>query len=108
MYRDEARKARLYRTPEQLGWMAPIYVGETDERAREEARPRIETLLNNFLRMRPGDAAPARATLHIASCERDDEAAASQTGSGLRKRPIEDLIGRGIFVCRSAATVRES
>jgi alkanesulfonate monooxygenase SsuD/methylene tetrahydromethanopterin reductase-like flavin-dependent oxidoreductase (luciferase family) len=33
----------------QLGWCAPVYVGETDEKALEEARPHIESMFNVFL-----------------------------------------------------------
>src|SRR5262249_49751273 len=35
---------------DQLGWACPIYVAQTDERAREEAGRAVETLFNDFLR----------------------------------------------------------
>ena len=34
----------------QLGWAMPLYVAETDEIARREAGPHIETLYNKFIR----------------------------------------------------------
>jgi alkanesulfonate monooxygenase SsuD/methylene tetrahydromethanopterin reductase-like flavin-dependent oxidoreductase (luciferase family) len=34
---------------EQIGWAIPIYVGETDERARVEAAPHFEAMFNVFL-----------------------------------------------------------
>ncbi len=52
-------------TEDQLGWSVPLYVAETDEIARREAQPHIETFLNKFLRMPRGDAAAAR--LHCPS-----------------------------------------
>jgi alkanesulfonate monooxygenase SsuD/methylene tetrahydromethanopterin reductase-like flavin-dependent oxidoreductase (luciferase family) len=50
-YRDQARKHGYEASGDQLGWAAPIYVAETDERAKEEAKRGIETLFNNYLRM---------------------------------------------------------
>ena len=49
-YRDKAREYGYEAAPEQLGWACPIYVAETDERAREEAGRAVETLFNDFLR----------------------------------------------------------
>jgi len=37
--------------PGSSGWACPLYVAETDEKAREEAGRAAETLFNNFLRM---------------------------------------------------------
>ena len=51
MYREAAQDHGYTATGTQLGWAVPIYVADTDERAREEARAGIETLFNNFLRM---------------------------------------------------------
>ncbi len=36
-------------SPDQLGWASPVYVADTDERAREEAKAGVETLFNDFL-----------------------------------------------------------
>ena len=49
-YRDQARRYGYEPTAEQLGWACPIYVAQTDERAREEAGRAVETLFNDFLR----------------------------------------------------------
>ena len=49
-YRDKAREYGYEAAPEQLGWACPIYVAETDNRAREEAGRAVETLFNDFLR----------------------------------------------------------
>jgi alkanesulfonate monooxygenase SsuD/methylene tetrahydromethanopterin reductase-like flavin-dependent oxidoreductase (luciferase family) len=50
-YRDQARKYGYESTGDQLGWAAPLYIADTDERAREEAKAGLETLFNNYLRM---------------------------------------------------------
>ena len=49
-YRDQARQYGYEAAADQLGWACPIYVAETDERAREEAGRAVETLFNDFLR----------------------------------------------------------
>ena len=49
-YRDQARQYGYEAAAEQLGWACPIYVAETDERARAEAGEAVETLFNDFLR----------------------------------------------------------
>ncbi|HXQ51895.1 MAG TPA: LLM class flavin-dependent oxidoreductase [Stellaceae bacterium] len=50
-YRDQARKYGYEPSGDQLGWATPIYVADTDERAREESKRGLETLFNNYLRM---------------------------------------------------------
>ena len=50
-YREKAREYGYEAAGGQLGWAAPIYVAETDDRAKEEAGRGIETLFNNYLRM---------------------------------------------------------
>jgi alkanesulfonate monooxygenase SsuD/methylene tetrahydromethanopterin reductase-like flavin-dependent oxidoreductase (luciferase family) len=50
-YRDQARKFGYEPDSGQFGWACPVYVAETDERARAEAGRAIETLFNNYLRM---------------------------------------------------------
>ena len=50
-YRDAAHKYGYEPDEGQFGWACPLYVAETDERARQEAGRAIETLFNDFLRM---------------------------------------------------------
>jgi alkanesulfonate monooxygenase SsuD/methylene tetrahydromethanopterin reductase-like flavin-dependent oxidoreductase (luciferase family) len=50
-YRERGREYGYEAAGSQLGWAAPIYVAETDARAKEEAARGIETLFNNYLRM---------------------------------------------------------
>ena len=50
MYRDIAlRKYGYEASSDRIGWGAPVYVGETDEQAVNEARPHIEALFNVLL-----------------------------------------------------------
>lgn len=48
-YREQTRKYGYEAVPGQLGWAAPVYVAETEERAKEEARAGLETLFNDYL-----------------------------------------------------------
>jgi alkanesulfonate monooxygenase SsuD/methylene tetrahydromethanopterin reductase-like flavin-dependent oxidoreductase (luciferase family) len=48
-YRDRAREYGYEASGDQLGWAVPIYVADTDERARAEAKAGIESLFNEFL-----------------------------------------------------------
>lgn len=52
-YRQYARQAGYEAPPEQLGWMVPIYVAETDARAAEEAEPHLSFLFQKLLKMPP-------------------------------------------------------
>src|SRR6201996_1103980 len=49
MYRDQAKQYGYEASPDQLGWALPLYVADTDERARAEAKEGLETLFNDFL-----------------------------------------------------------
>jgi alkanesulfonate monooxygenase SsuD/methylene tetrahydromethanopterin reductase-like flavin-dependent oxidoreductase (luciferase family) len=49
-YREQARKYGYDAAGGQLGWACPIYVADTDERARAEGGRALETLFNDFLR----------------------------------------------------------
>ena len=51
MYRETAQHYGYQATAEQVGWAVPTYCAETDEIARREAKPHIESLFNKLLRM---------------------------------------------------------
>jgi alkanesulfonate monooxygenase SsuD/methylene tetrahydromethanopterin reductase-like flavin-dependent oxidoreductase (luciferase family) len=97
--------ARLYGVSGQLGWAAPIYVAESDEQARDEAKAGIETLFNNFLSMPwemllpPGYTSNTslKATLKLRPA----------LGGRPRQQTIDELIASGTIVVGSPATVRE-
>ena len=89
----------------QLGWAAPIYVAETDERARAEAKAGIESLFNNFLRMPwemllpPGYTSNAslKTTLKLRT----------SLGAWPRVQTIDELVASSTAIIGSPKTVRE-
>jgi alkanesulfonate monooxygenase SsuD/methylene tetrahydromethanopterin reductase-like flavin-dependent oxidoreductase (luciferase family) len=89
----------------QLGWATPIYVAESDEQARDEAKAGIESLFNNFLSMPwemllpPGYTSNAsmKATMKLRPA----------LGAWPRRQTIDELIASGTIVVGSPATVRE-
>jgi alkanesulfonate monooxygenase SsuD/methylene tetrahydromethanopterin reductase-like flavin-dependent oxidoreductase (luciferase family) len=102
-YRAEAEKAGYRASPDQLGWMAPIYVAESDERAYQEAKPHIEAFANKFLKM-PSHMVRPPGYLSLRSAKAILAAKAGQTYD----RSIDDLLKSGAFICGSAATVRRT
>lgn len=51
-FRTAANNAGYEPDPEQLGWLVPVFIGDTHEKAREEARPHLEWLYQTGLRLR--------------------------------------------------------
>jgi len=102
MYKAEAEKNGYVATPEQLGWMAPIYVAETDEQAREEARPHIEAFANKFMR-KPAEMKLPPGYVSLSSFKTLMKTKSAQTVD----RTMEELIDSGTFICGSPQTVRE-
>jgi alkanesulfonate monooxygenase SsuD/methylene tetrahydromethanopterin reductase-like flavin-dependent oxidoreductase (luciferase family) len=48
-FREAALAHGYTASPAQLGWAVPVYVGETDQKAREEYKPHIENFFNRLL-----------------------------------------------------------
>jgi alkanesulfonate monooxygenase SsuD/methylene tetrahydromethanopterin reductase-like flavin-dependent oxidoreductase (luciferase family) len=104
LYREIADRNYGYKAASsQIGWAAPTYVAETDERAVEEARPHIEIFFNKLLNLPfeilfpPGYT--TRASLRGMLQHK-------QSINAARRQTIENLIETGIFVCGSPETVR--
>ena len=105
MYREAAQAHGYTASGGQLGWATPIYVAESDDRARDEAKAGIETLFNNFLSMPwemllpPGYTSNAsmKATMKLRPA----------LGAWPRRQTIDELIASGTIVVGSPATVRE-
>jgi alkanesulfonate monooxygenase SsuD/methylene tetrahydromethanopterin reductase-like flavin-dependent oxidoreductase (luciferase family) len=105
MYRDTAQGHGYTAEGSQLGWAVPLYVADTDARAREEAKAGIETLFNNFLPMPwemllpPGYTSNAslKATMKIRTA----------LGSRARNQTIDELMANGTAVIGSPRTVLE-
>jgi alkanesulfonate monooxygenase SsuD/methylene tetrahydromethanopterin reductase-like flavin-dependent oxidoreductase (luciferase family) len=100
-YREEVEKAGHTFSPEMLGWMAPIYVAETDERAFAEAKPHIEAFANKFLRKPPEMKFPPGYV-----SRRSYKAIVAAKAAQTVERSAEDLIANGSFICGSPETVR--
>jgi alkanesulfonate monooxygenase SsuD/methylene tetrahydromethanopterin reductase-like flavin-dependent oxidoreductase (luciferase family) len=100
-YREKAREYGYEAAAGQLGWACPIYVADTDERARAEAGRAVETLFNDFLRqtfemlMPPGYTSMASMKNFIAN------------RAALRGAPLtaDALIDSGTALIGSAKTV---
>jgi alkanesulfonate monooxygenase SsuD/methylene tetrahydromethanopterin reductase-like flavin-dependent oxidoreductase (luciferase family) len=103
LYREEANKAGYTATSDQLGWMAPVYVGKTDDSARAEAKPHIEAFSNKFLRMKAEMVRPP-GYLSLSSATAVMEA----NGGRSAEHTIDSLIASGQLICGSAAAVRSS
>jgi alkanesulfonate monooxygenase SsuD/methylene tetrahydromethanopterin reductase-like flavin-dependent oxidoreductase (luciferase family) len=102
LYREEAQKAGYTASAGQLGWMAPVYVGETDASARAEAKPHIEAFANKFLRMKAEMVRPP-GYLSLGSAKAVLEAKAGRDAVNT----VDSLMESGQFICGSAATVRD-
>jgi alkanesulfonate monooxygenase SsuD/methylene tetrahydromethanopterin reductase-like flavin-dependent oxidoreductase (luciferase family) len=101
LYRDEAEKAGYEASPDQLAWSNTIYVGDTDKKAVQEARPHLEALVNYFLKMPTEMLLPPGYT-DAASLKR--VRAVKVTG---KTQSIEELIAAGVVIVGSPETVRE-
>jgi alkanesulfonate monooxygenase SsuD/methylene tetrahydromethanopterin reductase-like flavin-dependent oxidoreductase (luciferase family) len=101
-YKREAEKNGYTATPDQLGWMSPIYVAATDEQAREEAAPHAEAFANKFMR-KPLEMKLPPGYTSISSFK----ALAKSKGGQTVDRTFDELVESGTFICGSARTVRE-
>ena len=103
MYRQIAEEEFDYKiSPEQLGLALPIYVAETDEIARKEARPHIEAFFNKFLRMSNEMLMPPGYT-SISSLKAIRIAQRELLMGGHTMEKVDEL---GMFIVGSADTVR--
>ncbi|MGE0744359.1 MAG: LLM class flavin-dependent oxidoreductase [Rhodospirillales bacterium] len=102
MYREVAETRYGYTaSSQQIGWTAPVYVGETDEKAVAEARPHIEALFNKFLYL-PFEILFPPGYLSKSSYKR--VAAHKETLHG--GMTIERMMEQGIIIVGSPDTVR--
>jgi alkanesulfonate monooxygenase SsuD/methylene tetrahydromethanopterin reductase-like flavin-dependent oxidoreductase (luciferase family) len=65
LFREACQKAGYAASPEQMGWGIPIYVSESDAKARAEVEPHIRYFVNNCMKgltlMPPGYTSPKSA-----------------------------------------------
>jgi len=102
-YSAEAHNFGYEASSDQLGWAAPIYVADTDERAREEAREPLERLFNDYLPM-PWEMLIPPGYTSLASTK---ALAKVRTGLGVERQTLEQLIEKGTAIIGSPRTVRE-
>jgi alkanesulfonate monooxygenase SsuD/methylene tetrahydromethanopterin reductase-like flavin-dependent oxidoreductase (luciferase family) len=101
MYRDTCKGYGYEAKDSQLGWAVPVYVAETDAKAREEARQHFEAFRNVFVKMPLEMLLPPGYTSRE-SLKNVMKAKAQMFGDVT----IEQAIELGLFVCGSGATVR--
>ncbi len=102
-YRECAERMYGYTaSSDQIGWSTPVYISDTDQKARDEAKPHIEVLFNRLLRLPfemlfpPGYLSP-KSLANMRSHKR------SVSG---QEHTVDSLIEAGIIVCGSPDTVR--
>jgi alkanesulfonate monooxygenase SsuD/methylene tetrahydromethanopterin reductase-like flavin-dependent oxidoreductase (luciferase family) len=100
-FRQEAEKAGYRAAAAQLAWSNCIYVGDTDAKALQEAKPHLETLANRFLK-HPLESLLPPGYSNVDSMKRIR--AAKIVG---KVQTAEDLINAGVVIVGSPATVRE-
>jgi alkanesulfonate monooxygenase SsuD/methylene tetrahydromethanopterin reductase-like flavin-dependent oxidoreductase (luciferase family) len=105
MYKDAAHQHGYVADGDQLGWAVPLYVAETDARARAEAKDGLESLFNDFLPM-PWEMLLPPGYTSISSLKVTLKMRTS-LGSRARNQTIDELIANGTAVVGSPATVRE-
>jgi alkanesulfonate monooxygenase SsuD/methylene tetrahydromethanopterin reductase-like flavin-dependent oxidoreductase (luciferase family) len=105
LYRDQARAYGYEASGDQLGWAAPIYVAETDERARTEAKAGIESLFNEYLH-NPWEMLLPPGYMSLSSMK-NTMRLRKALGTRARNQTIDELIASGTVVVGSPRTVRE-
>jgi alkanesulfonate monooxygenase SsuD/methylene tetrahydromethanopterin reductase-like flavin-dependent oxidoreductase (luciferase family) len=103
MYKQQAQDYGYTATARQLGWAVPIYVGETDESAYEEARPHIENFYNKFARM-PVEMLLPPGYLSFRSMQALAGKSRASVDNGVR-RTIDEMTRQGIFLCGGPETI---
>lgn len=105
LYREQARNYGYECSGDQLGWAAPIYVADTDERAKAEAKAGIESLFNEYLANPWEMLFPPGYTSR--SSMKNTMKVRKSLGSRARNQTIDELMASGTVVVGSPSTVRE-
>jgi alkanesulfonate monooxygenase SsuD/methylene tetrahydromethanopterin reductase-like flavin-dependent oxidoreductase (luciferase family) len=105
MYRDQARELGYEANGNQLGWAVPIYVADTDERARAEAKAGIESLFNDYL-ANPWEMLLPPGYMSLSSMQRTMKMRKA-LGSRARNQTVDELMQSGTALIGSPRSVRE-
>jgi len=101
-YRDTAQGYGYEAADSQLGWAVPIYVSDTDDQARKEAKVHFELFRNRLLKM------PIEMLLPPGYTSRDSLKNLMKAKATLSQDlTIDKAIDMGMFVCGTANTVRQ-
>jgi alkanesulfonate monooxygenase SsuD/methylene tetrahydromethanopterin reductase-like flavin-dependent oxidoreductase (luciferase family) len=101
-YRDTAQGYGYEAADSQLGWAVPIYVSDTDDQARKEAKVHFELFRNRLLKM------PIEMLLPPGYTSRDSLKNLMKAKASLSQDlTIDKAIDMGMFVCGTANTVRQ-
>jgi len=101
-YRDTAQGYGYEAADSQLGWAVPVYVSDTDEQARKEAKVHFELFRNRLLKM------PIEMLLPPGYTSRDSLKNLMKAKASLSQDlTIDKAIEMGMFVCGTADTVRQ-
>ncbi len=102
-YRGYCEKFGYRCPPSQLGWLAPIYVGETDRQARVEAEPHLLWLFRRGLKM-PLEFLFPPGYVTLPSMMRQ---LATRAKAEWGKRTFDELAEQGYVIVGSPETVTE-
>ncbi len=102
-YRDTAEGFGYEAKDSQLGWAVPVYVADTDEKARQEAKKPFELFRNRLLKM-PFEMLLPPGYSSRASLKGMMAAKASLT----QEMTLEMAIDMGMIICGSPDTVKDS
>ena len=101
-YRDTAQGYGYEAADSQLGWAVPVYVSDTDDQARKEAKVHFELFRNRLLKM------PIEMLLPPGYTSRDSLKNLMKAKASLSQDlTIDKAIDMGMFVCGTANTVRQ-
>ncbi|MFB5189819.1 LLM class flavin-dependent oxidoreductase [Alicyclobacillus fastidiosus] len=96
-------KFRYEPRPDQVGWSLPVYVGDSDEAAYEEARPHLNYMVQNLQHRPPKSLFPPGYL-----SERSMQSVLKAKGAATRYKRYEELIESGYAVVGNPDTVLRS
>jgi alkanesulfonate monooxygenase SsuD/methylene tetrahydromethanopterin reductase-like flavin-dependent oxidoreductase (luciferase family) len=102
MYKEAAQNYGYEASADQIGWAVPIYVAETDDKARSEAKLHIENFFNKFVRIPPQMLLPPGYTT-VDSMLRFMKVQTPMMSS--EPVSIDTLMKAGMLLCGSTETV---
>lgn len=100
-YRAAAEKFGYTASPDQLAWSMSMFIAETDEKAREMAKPHIEALVNQLLSI------PIQMLLPPGYTSPESLKKIAESGVVGHHKTIDNLIEEGVVIIGSPETARE-